>query len=181
VADRGFGACFCSPLRSALFTPPLRVRMLIGRPTLLSCTLGRLGRASNTRATLHARLTPRDAVLAAKGVADADDAGDSYALGHIACRHRYQMLFIRADEMPSKLRQCRLDKFARRVDDRAVHGRPPDHRRLRTRTHDARGEQRRLPAVRRAHRASGDHRDQQRKHERVARDIRRRAARTERR
>jgi DNA replication protein DnaC len=31
------------------------------------------------------------------------------ALGHIACRHRYQVLFIRADEMLRKLRQSRLD------------------------------------------------------------------------
>jgi DNA replication protein DnaC len=31
------------------------------------------------------------------------------ALGHIACRHRYQVLFSRADDMLRKLRQSRLD------------------------------------------------------------------------
>lgn len=31
------------------------------------------------------------------------------ALGHIACRHRYQVTFIRADEMLRALRQSRLD------------------------------------------------------------------------
>ena len=31
------------------------------------------------------------------------------ALGHIACRHRFQVLFTRADEMLRKLRQSRLD------------------------------------------------------------------------
>jgi DNA replication protein DnaC len=31
------------------------------------------------------------------------------ALGHIACRHRYQVAFMRADEMLRRLRQSRLD------------------------------------------------------------------------
>jgi DNA replication protein DnaC len=31
------------------------------------------------------------------------------ALGHIACRHRFQVMFTRADEMLRKLRQSRLD------------------------------------------------------------------------
>jgi DNA replication protein DnaC len=31
------------------------------------------------------------------------------ALGHIACRHRYQVLFSRADDMLRRLRQSRLD------------------------------------------------------------------------
>jgi DNA replication protein DnaC len=31
------------------------------------------------------------------------------ALGHIACRHRYQVMFTRADEMLRSLRQSRLD------------------------------------------------------------------------
>jgi DNA replication protein DnaC len=31
------------------------------------------------------------------------------ALGHVACRHRYQVHFTRADEMLRKLRQSRLD------------------------------------------------------------------------
>jgi DNA replication protein DnaC len=37
------------------------------------------------------------------------------ALGHLACRHRYQVLFTRADDMLVRLRQSRLDNSREQV------------------------------------------------------------------
>lgn len=47
------------------------------------------------------------------------------ALGHIACRHGYQVKFARADETLKRLRQSRVRQLARRTD-----GRPHDRRLL---------------------------------------------------
>ena len=89
----------------------------------------------------------------------------SQALGHIACRHL-------ATESARQL--------ARRRDDRAHLGRYADRGRLRARADEQGGEQRRLPALPRTHRTGLDDHHEQSRHRRVARDVRRRAARAER-
>ncbi|MBK6520000.1 MAG: ATP-binding protein [Polyangiaceae bacterium] len=103
------------------------------------------------------------------------------ALGHVACRHGYNVRFARADATLRRLRQSRFDNSRDAGDDRSDVRRPAHHRRLRARADDQGGEQRRLPALPRAHRSRLDDRHQQSRHRRVARHVRRRPARPERR